>query len=75
MPDSAIAALQKVLPKGRPNEAATAAYLRQREADGQLGQEGRFQLDSSQLQAIATAVLNPLSLLHGPPGTGAHVNT
>lgn len=55
-----MAAFQKILPSGRPDEAATAAYLRQREADGLLGQHGRFLLDSSQIQAIATAVMNPL---------------
>lgn len=27
-------------------------------------------LDAVQLHAIATALLNPLTLLHGPPGTG-----
>jgi hypothetical protein len=70
IPDSAISSYSKVLPSGRPNEAATAAYLREREQTGDLGQHGRFLLDASQLRAIATAVLNPLSLLHGPPGTG-----
>lgn len=70
MPDSAIASFSKMLPSGRPDEAATAAYLRQREQEGSLGQRGRFTLDSSQILSIATAVLNPLALLHGPPGTG-----
>lgn len=70
MPDSAISSFAKILPSGRPDQAATAAYLRQREQAGDLGQHGRFLLDASQLQAVATAVMNPLSLLHGPPGTG-----
>lgn len=70
MPDSAIASFSKMLPSGRPDEAATAAFLRKREREGLLGQEGRFILDSSQILSIATAVLNPLALLHGPPGTG-----
>jgi hypothetical protein len=70
MPDAVIATYQKLMPSGRPNEAATAAYLRKREAEGVLGQPGQFLLDTSQMQAVATAVLNPLCLLHGPPGTG-----
>lgn len=62
-----------MLPSGRPDEAATAAFLRQSEAEGMLGQQGQFLLDKSQFQAMATAVMNPLSLLHGPPGTGVVV--
>jgi hypothetical protein len=73
MPEAVLAAYQKMLPAGLPDEAATAAYLRKREADGMLGQPGQFLLDVSQMQAVATAVMNPLSLIHGPPGTGTSV--
>lgn len=70
MPGSAIQAAKRVLPvAGRPNEAATAALLRDLEQQGKLSSHG-FRLDVSQMCAIATAILNPLTLLHGPPGTG-----
>lgn len=69
MPDSAICRFRKVLPAaGRPDAAATAALLKQMEQGGQLGYTGL--LDASQMAAIATAILKPLALLHGPPGTG-----
>jgi superfamily I DNA and/or RNA helicase len=74
MPQAAIASYQGIFLEGsrRPDEAATAALLKNMEKSGQLGQQssGKTVVDSSQLQAIATAVLNPLCLLHGPPGTG-----
>lgn len=73
MPDSAVTRFSSILPEaGRPNEAATAALLRKMEQEGQLGQVAGLitRLDASQMQAIATAVMNPLALLHGPPGTG-----
>jgi regulator of nonsense transcripts 1 len=41
------------------------------EHDGMLGGRSSVgRLDSSQLVAMATVLLNPLTLLHGPPGTG-----
>jgi DNA polymerase III delta prime subunit len=41
------------------------------ERDGMVGGSSRVQrLDASQIVAMATALLNPLTLLHGPPGTG-----
>lgn len=70
MTRSAINAMRQILPQGRPDEAATASWLKEMESAGHLGQAGRFLLDTSQMQAIATAILNPLALLHGPPGTG-----
>jgi len=71
MTSDAITRFRKVLPAaGRPDESATAALLRRMEQQGQLGSSRGLIIDASQMQAIATAVLNPLALLHGPPGTG-----
>jgi ABC-type multidrug transport system ATPase subunit len=74
MTQAAIANYQSILSQGsrRPDEAATADLLKAMERSGKLGKQrpGKTVVDTSQLQAIATAVLNPLCLLHGPPGTG-----
>lgn len=74
MTQAALRHLQPILPAaGRPNEAATSALSKRMERDGQLNtgsKHGPLLLDASQMQAIATAVMHPLALLHGPPGTG-----
>jgi DNA polymerase III delta prime subunit len=72
MPQKAIQWARKMLPKaGRPDMAATAAVLRQLEQQGALASSAHhLKLDASQMHAISTALLNPLTLLHGPPGTG-----
>jgi hypothetical protein len=72
MPQKAIQWARKMLPKaGRPDMAATAAMLRQLEQQGALASSAhRLKLDAFQMHAISTALLNPLTLLHGPPGTG-----
>jgi hypothetical protein len=72
MTKAAIKEARKMLPAaGRPDMAATAAKLRQLEQQGVLASaQHSFRLDESQLVAISTALLNPLTLLHGPPGTG-----
>lgn len=71
MPASLVQAARRALPEaGRPNEAATAALLRDLEQQGKLSSAAGFKLDVSQMCAIATAIINPLTLLHGPPGTG-----
>lgn len=72
MPERAILEARKTLPSaGRPDMAATAAMLKQLEQQGLLASaKHSFRLDASQLIAISTAMLNPVTLLHGPPGTG-----
>jgi len=73
VPDVAIAQAMRVLPGGEPDPTRTAQVLRDLERQGLLGERdgmSMLMLDTSQLVAIFTVLLNPLTLLHGPPGTG-----
>lgn len=72
MPAAAVERAKRVLPTaGRPDPTAIAAMLenlkyRQQHLPNRTG----IVMDISQMNAVATVILNPLVLLHGPPGTG-----
>ena len=73
MTPEAVQWAQKILPGGEtdPVEVSKQLKVLAEQVWGSEAGSGKIsRLNPSQLIAIATVLLNPLALLHGPPGTG-----
>ena len=73
MSSKAVQWAQNILPGGQPDAVQISKQLKelsQQNTGAEGGLEKGIRMDESQLIAVATVLLNPLALLHGPPGTG-----